>query len=69
MAAWLPLDARGVEEAGLAADQHAAGHGELGQGQQAARGDGARAVGDALAAFEGAADGGVGLVALELVEG
>jgi hypothetical protein len=46
------LDARGVEEAGVVADQRAAGKDELRQRLQAARGDGARAVGDSLAALK-----------------
>ncbi|CFT88435.1 Uncharacterised protein [Bordetella pertussis] len=62
------LDARCIQEPGFAADQRAAREGQLGQRQQSARGDGPRAIGDALAAFEGAADGRVGLVALEFLE-
>jgi hypothetical protein len=50
------LDARGVEEAGLVADQRAAGKDELRQRLQPAGGDRARAVADALAALEGLAD-------------
>src|SRR5690606_21096363 len=60
------LDAGGVEKARLVADQAATREHELRQRLQAAGGNGARAVGNALAAFEKAADRGMGLVALEL---
>jgi hypothetical protein len=62
------LDARRVQRPGFAADQRAAREYELGQAQDAARGDGARAVGDALAALERLADRGVRLPALEFLE-
>jgi len=62
------LDARSVQRASLAADQRTAREHQLGQAQQAARGDGAGAVADALAAFEVGADGRVGLPALHLLE-
>jgi hypothetical protein len=51
------LDARHVDEPGRAADQHAAREHQLGDRLPAAFGDGAGAVGDALAAFEGVANG------------
>ncbi len=63
------LDARGVEKAGVVADQPAAREHQLGQALQAAGGDRARTVLQALAAFEVLADLGVGLVALHLLEG
>ncbi len=63
------LDARHVDETGRAADQRAAGEGELRHGLEAAFGDGARAIGDALAALESVGHGRVMLEALELVEG
>src|SRR5688500_2539384 len=62
------LDARGIEEAGLVADQCAAGKHQPGQRLQAARGDRARAVGDPFAALEEAADRRMGLEALEFLE-
>ena len=46
------LDARDVDEAGGAADQRAAGKGQLRHRLVAALGDRARAIGDALAALE-----------------
>src|SRR5262249_58421753 len=59
------LDARGVEEAGLVADQHAAREGEARQRLQAARGDRPRSIGDALSAFEEGADRRMRLESLE----
>ncbi len=63
------LDAAGVQVAGLAADQSATAEHRLGQAEDAAGGDGARPVADALAAFEQLADLGVRLPALEFLEG
>src|SRR5205085_11461027 len=63
------LDARGVEKAGVVADEDAARKRELRQRLQAARGDRARAVRDAPPALENAADRRVRLVALEFLEG
>ena len=63
------LDAGHVDEACRAADQRAAREGELRHGLEAAFGDGARAIGDALAAFECLVDCRMLLEALELVEG
>src|SRR5207244_9365876 len=60
------LDARGIEEAGVVADQRAAGKDELRQRLQPARGDGARAIADPLATLAEAADRRMGLEALEL---
>ena len=62
------LDARHVDEAGRAAEQRAAGEHQLRHRLPAAFGDRARAVGDALAALEHVADGGMRLEALELLE-
>jgi hypothetical protein len=62
------LDARGVQEARVAADQRAAREHQLGQRIHAAGDDRARAVGQALAALEELADGRMGLVALELFD-
>ncbi len=62
------LDARHVDEAGRAADQRAAGEGQLRHRLVAALGDGARALGEPLAALEGVADQRMGLEALELLE-
>ncbi len=61
------LDARHVEKARRIADQRAAGKGEFRNRLQAALADRARAVTDALAAFEGAADRRVRLEALEFI--
>ena len=61
------LDARSVEESGVVPDQAAAGKDELRQRLQPACRDRARAVGDALAAFEKGADRGMRLVALEFL--
>ena len=57
-----------VEEARAAADEHAAGEGELRDGLEPALVERARSVGDPAPALEGGADGGVGLEALELLE-
>lgn len=62
------LDPRGIEVAGLAADQRAAREHGPGQRQDAAGGDGTRAIGDALAALQVPADRRMGLEALELLE-
>ena len=62
------LDARQVDEAGAAADQRPAGKGQLRHRLRAALGDGARAIADALAAFENLRDGRMGLGALEFGE-
>ena len=62
------LDAARIEKARVAADQRAARKHEFGQALQTARGQRARAVGNAFAAFEEAANARMGLVALELVE-
>ena len=62
------LDARQVDEARRAADQRAAGEDELGHRLHAALVDGARTVGQALAALQVLGDLGMGLEALELVE-
>ena len=69
IAVCVPLDAGGVEEAGVVADQAAAREDPAGQALDVAGGDGARAVGQALAAFDVLADLGVGLPALHLLEG
>ena len=63
-----PLDARHVHEAGGAADERAAGKDQLRHRLPAALGQRARAIGEALAAFERCADQRVGLEALEFVE-
>src|SRR3546814_17021547 len=62
------LDPRRVEEAGVVADQQAAGEGELRQRLHPAGADGARAVGEALAALQEGAERRMGLVTLELAE-
>src|SRR5262249_16546634 len=62
------LDARHVDEAGRAADQRAAGERELRHRLPAALGDGARPIGDTLAALEGWADQRVLLETLEFLE-
>ena len=62
------LDARHVDEARRAADQRAARERQLRHRLVAALGDGARAIGEPLAALEGAADQRMGLEALEFVE-
>ena len=62
------LDAGGVQEPGLAADQRAARKHQLGQREQTTRRDGACAIGNALGALERAAQRGVRLVTLELFE-
>src|SRR5690606_9200884 len=62
------LDARQVHEAGRAADQRAAGEGQLRNRLQAALVDGTGAVGNALAALEEGPDVGMRLEALEFVE-
>ncbi len=71
------LDAADVQETCVAAHERAAREHELGQGQQAAGRDGARAVAQALGrldalglvAFQVVADVGMGLPALEFLEG
>ena len=63
------LDARHVDEAGRAADQRAARESQLRHRLVAALGDGACAIGDALAALEGLRDQRMVLEALEFVEG
>ena len=63
------LDARRVEEAGIVADQAAAGKRQLRQGLQPAGVDGARAVGDPLAAFQESPHLRMVLVALEFLVG
>ena len=50
------LDARNVHEARAASDQRAAREGQLRDGLPAALGDGARAIADALAAFQNGRD-------------
>ena len=62
------LDARHVHEAGIAADQRAAGECELRHRLVAAFGDRARAIGEALAAGEGVAHQRMRLEALEFLE-
>ena len=62
------LDARHVDEARRAADQRAAGKAQPRHRLIAALGDGARAIGKPLAAFEQRADRRMGLEALEFVE-
>ncbi len=69
MALWRALDARHVDEAGRAAEQRAAGEHQLRDRLPAALGDGARAIGDALAALEGRRDAGMRLEALEFLVG
>ena len=63
------LDLGHVEETRGAADEQAAGEDELGYGLQTALVERPRTVGDALAACQHGADLGMGLEALELVEG
>ena len=63
------FDARRVEKAGVVADQASAGKHEPRQRLQTARGDRARAVCDALAAFEEGAYRRMRLVALEFLVG
>ena len=60
------LDLRHVEEAGLAADEGAAGEDQLRHRLQPALVQGAGAIGDALAAFQHRLDGRMQLEALEL---
>ena len=62
------LDARHVHEAGTAADQRAAGKGEARDRLPAAFGQRARAIGDALAAFEMGGDARMRLGALKFLE-
>ena len=62
------LDARHVEEAGAAADQHAARERDARHRLPAAFADGARAVAEALAAREGVANERMRLEALEFLE-
>ncbi len=62
------LDLGRIEEAGLASDHHAAGEGQLGQGVQPPLVHRPGAIGNALAAFQGFADRGMGLPALEFLE-
>src|SRR5436305_15348111 len=62
------LDARQVDEAGRATDQRATREGELRHRLPATLSDGARAVGNALAALEGRTDQRVLLEALKLLE-
>ena len=62
------LDARGVQRAGVATHQSTAGKHESRQAQQTPRGDGPRAVADALAAFDVRANGGVRFPALHFFE-
>ena len=62
------LDARHVDEAGRAADQRPARECKLRHRLIAAFGDGARAVGEPLAAGESAAHQRMGLEALEFLE-
>ena len=63
------FDARYVEKAGAVANQGAAGEAEFGQALQAAFDQRARAVGDAAAAGEHWADGGVIFETLEFFKG
>jgi hypothetical protein len=65
----IALDFGGVEEAGLAADQHTAREGQLGQGIQTALIDRTSAVDQALTTFQVMPDLGMGLPALEFLEG
>src|SRR5690606_35951160 len=60
------LDARCIQHPGLTADQYATGETKLGYGQQAAGRQGAGTVCNTFAAFKGGANGGVGLITLEL---
>ena len=62
------LDARHVDKPGRATDQRAARKGQPRHRLVAALGDGARAIGEPLAALEHGADRRMGLEALELVE-
>ncbi|EAV43418.1 hypothetical protein SIAM614_06528 [Stappia aggregata IAM 12614] len=62
------LDARHVDEACRTAHQQAAREGELRNGLEAAFGNGAGTIGNALAAFKGVADGRMGLEPLEFLE-
>ena len=62
------LDARHIHEPGRAAQQRPAGESELRHRLPAALGEGARAVGEALAALEGAAHQRMRLEALEFLE-
>src|SRR5262249_33411617 len=63
------LDARHVDKARRATDQRAAGKGEPRHRLIAALSDGARTIGEPLAALEHRADRRMGLEALEFVEG
>mmetsp|Transcript_25610 Transcript_25610/g.65926 ORF Transcript_25610/g.65926 Transcript_25610/m.65926 type:complete len:389 (-) Transcript_25610:905-2071(-) len=63
------LDLGHVDKAGRAADQRAAGEAQFGDGLVAALVDGAGSIGQAGAALEELSDGGVRLVALELLVG
>ena len=63
------LDARHVHEACGTADEHTAGEGELRDRLPAALAERAGPISDALAALEGAANGRMGLEALELAVG
>ena len=63
------LDARGVEKAGVVADERASRENELRQRLQPSCGDRARAVADAFSAVEKTADRRMGLEALELLVG
>ena len=68
IAVWMPLILGTLRKPAVSPIEHAAGKGELGQRLQSALGDRARAVGDAPAALEKAADRRVRLEALEFVE-
>src|SRR5207302_3789378 len=63
------LDARGVEESGLVAEERTARENQFRQRLQAARRDRAGAIADALSALQKPPDGGVRLEALEFLVG
>ena len=63
------LDSRRIQEASIVTDQDSTREGEFGQGLQAAGGEGAGAIGDALAAFEEFAEFGMCLETLEFFIG
>ena len=67
--AMTPLDARGIEKAGVVSYQTTAGESHSGQRLQSPCSDRPGAIGDALAAFEETADRRVGLVTLKFLVG
>ena len=63
------LDAAGIQEAGIAANQRAAGEGQFGQRLQTTRRDGPRAIRQTLAAFKEAANRRMRFIALKFFVG